>query len=64
LAVGLKPYPAPEAVFHQHLVGLGEAQFPGEAGVAYPTSSAHRYHHVSVPSEHAHNCTPQNFALH
>ena len=33
LAVGLHAHAAAQVVHHQHLLGLGQAQFPGHAGV-------------------------------
>ncbi len=35
LPVGLQPDPAAEAVHHQGLLGLGQAELPGRAGMAY-----------------------------
>ena len=65
-AVGLYDDPAAEVVHHEHLVGLGEAEFPGQAGVhdrglrARPRAAvvARDQHHVTLALRHARRDRP------
>ena len=60
-AVGLHHDPAAEVVHHEHLVGLGEAEFPGQAAVhdrglgarARAAVVARDEHHVGLALRHA-----------
>ena len=65
-AVGLHDDPAAEVVHHEHLVGLREAEFPGQSGVhdrglrARPRATvvARDQHHVALALRHARRDRP------